>query len=89
MTGVEGSDSAGVLLGPLQQEVLEFIWDNPGCTVRDCVEGLNARGQKQYAYTTIQTVFDNLHKKHLVSRRRTKTAYHYGARQTRAELVVQ
>ncbi|MBN2080626.1 BlaI/MecI/CopY family transcriptional regulator [bacterium] len=74
-------------LGPLQRQVLEYVWDNPGCTARDCVDAFNSQSEKQYAYTTIKTVFDVLHKKKLVSRRRTKTAYHYLPRQSRAGLL--
>jgi predicted transcriptional regulator len=74
-------------LGPLQQRVLEFIWEHPAATARDCLEALNASGAKQYAYTTIKTVLDSLHKRQLVMRRRTKTAYHFTARQTRSSLL--
>ena len=76
-------------LGPLQRTVLEFVWDHPGCTARDCVDAFNNKGGKQYAYTTIKTVFDALHKKKLVSRRRTKTAYHFTPRQSRSGLLGQ
>ena len=74
-------------LGPLQRQVLEFVWEHEGCTARDCVDAFNARGGKQYAYTTIKTVLDVLHRKKLVSRRRTKTAYHFKARQSPGELL--
>ena len=73
-------------LGPLQQQVLDFIWDNPQSTVRDCLGHLNASGH-DYAYTTIQTVFDALHRKRLVSRRRRKNAFVYQARQSRTSLL--
>jgi predicted transcriptional regulator len=76
-------------LGPLQREVLAHVWQHPQCTVRECLDALNARGGKQYAYTTIQTVFDALHRKRMLSRRRTKVAYHYTARQTRSALLVE
>jgi predicted transcriptional regulator len=73
-------------LGPLQQQVLDYVWDNPQATVRACLEHLNARGNS-YAYTTIQTVFDALYRKRLVSRRRRKNAYVYEARQSRTSLL--
>jgi predicted transcriptional regulator len=76
-------------LGPLQQRVLAYIWSHPGATARDCLEALNATGAKQYAYTTIKTVLDSLHKRRLVSRRRTKTAYHFTARQSQSGLLAQ
>jgi len=73
-------------LGPLQREVLGYVWEHPGCTVRDCLDSL-AGGGRDYAYTTIQTVMDALHKKKLIARRRTKTAYHYTARESRLGLL--
>ena len=73
-------------LGPLQQQVLDYIWDNPQCTVRHCLDRFNANGN-EYAYTTIQTVFDALHRKRLVSRRRKKNAFVYVARQTRSGML--
>ena len=76
-------------LGPLQREVLAWLWENPGSTVRDCRDWLQEHGEKDYAYTTIQTVFDNLHKKKLVSRRRVKNAYRYLPRQSRGGLLAE
>jgi len=76
-------------LGPLQRRVLDYVWQHPGCTARECVDAFNAEGDRQYAYTTIKTVFDVLHRKKLVARRRTKTAYHFKARRTPGELLGQ
>jgi predicted transcriptional regulator len=72
-------------LGPLQQAVMDFVWEHPGCNVRDCRDALAQAQGKDHAYTTIQTVFDALHRKRLLSRRRNKNAYHYTARQSRAD----
>jgi predicted transcriptional regulator len=83
----KSDDAVDLQLGPLQRRVLEYVWDHSGCTARDCVDAINSMDGKQYAYTTIKTVFDVLHKKKLVSRRRTKTAYHFKPRQTRAGLL--
>lgn len=76
-------------LGPLQQLVLDFVWEHEGCTVRHCLDGMNAEGHKQYAYTTIQTVFDTLHRKGLVSRRRRKNAFCYTAKKTRTVMLAE
>lgn len=76
-------------LGPLQRQVLNFIWDNEGCTVRQCLEGISAENRKEYAYTTIQTIFDVLYRKKLVARRRRKNAYHYSAKQSRAGMMAE
>jgi len=73
----------GATLGPLQQDVLNHVWQHPGCAVRDVVDALSADG-RDYAYTTIQTVCDALHRKQLVSRQREGAAYLYTASSTRA-----
>ena len=77
---------AAVELGPLQREVLGYVWEHARCTVRECREAL-AAGGRDLAYTTVQTVFDVLHRKRLVSRRRAGNAYHYLARETREGLL--
>jgi predicted transcriptional regulator len=76
-------------LGPLQRDVLSFIWEHPACTVRDCRDHLDEKQGREYAYTTIQTVFDALHRKRLVARRRSKNAYRYEAAKSRSGLLTQ
>jgi len=73
-------------LGPLQRQVMDYVWTHPGCTVRDCRDEL-AQSGKDHAYTTIQTVFDALHRKRLLSRRRVKNAFHYTPLKTREGLL--
>lgn len=75
-------------LGPLQQAVMEYAWEHPGCSVRDCRDALALAQGKEHAYTTIQTVFDALYAKRLLSRRRAKNAYHYTARKSRGDLFM-
>lgn len=74
-------------LGPLQQAVMDYVWEHPGCTVRDCRDALSQLHEKEHAYTTIQTVFDALHRKRMLARRRNKNAFHYTAKQTRGDLL--
>ena len=62
MANISRNDDMDLQLGPLQRRVLEYVWDHPGCTARDCVDAINGLDGKQYAYTTIKTVFDVLHK---------------------------
>ncbi|MCH7472234.1 BlaI/MecI/CopY family transcriptional regulator [bacterium] len=76
-------------LGPLQKDVLEYVWERPDCSVRECRDDLASTQGREYAYTTIQTVFDALHRKRLVSRRRKKMAFHYTARQSRVGMLSQ
>jgi predicted transcriptional regulator len=74
-------------LGPLQQAAMDYTWEHPGCTVRECRDALAVVQGKEHAYTTIQTVFDVLHRKRLVARRRSKNAFQYTARQSRGDLL--
>lgn len=73
-------------LGPLQQQVLSYVWEHPHCSVRDCRDAFSAVGH-ELAYTTVQTVFDALHRKRLLQRRRVGTAFHYSARESRQGLL--
>jgi predicted transcriptional regulator len=75
-------------LGPLQQAVLDCIYEQPGCSVREVLAALNARGGS-YAYTTVQTVCDALHEKRLVTRKREKLAYHYTAQSSKSGVLAQ
>jgi predicted transcriptional regulator len=77
---------AATELGPLQREVLNIIWAHPGCSVREGREALAETGH-ELAYTTVQTVFDALHRKRLVARRRHGMAFHYTARESRSGLL--
>jgi predicted transcriptional regulator len=77
-------DSAN--LGPLQQQVLDHVWEYPACSVRQCRDALAVAGH-ELAYTTVQTVFDTLHRKRLVSRRRNGNAFLYTARESRGGLL--
>jgi predicted transcriptional regulator len=90
-----GKKSSGdVGLGPLQHQVLNLILARPGSTVRELLEEINSGASgitpaAPYAYTTIQAVCDALHRKQLVSRRRTKLAFHYKARTTSGGLFAE
>lgn len=90
MTDVKVTEQAAEAdLGPLQREVLSFIWEHPNCCVRDCRDHFFCAANREYAYTTIQTVFDALHRKRLVARKRAKNAYRYTAAKTRSGLLSQ
>jgi predicted transcriptional regulator len=80
---------AEIELGPLQRDVLDFVWDHPGCSVRECRDYLEVSLNRPYAYTTIQTVFDTLNRKGLLSRTRRKNVYYYKPIKSRASLLTQ
>lgn len=62
-------------LGPLEQEVMNEIWQIKKTTVREVLQRLQK--QKKFAYTTIMTVMDNLYKKGFLKREKIKKTYYY------------
>ena len=70
-------------LGPLEQRLLEAVWDRGApVTVRELVE----HGCDDLAYTTVMTTLDRLFKKHLLVREADGRAFRYAPRYSRAEL---
>jgi predicted transcriptional regulator len=71
-------------LGPLEQRLLEALWEHGHGTVRDL---LNREGAcRDLAYTTVMTTLDRLFKKNLLSREVEGRAFRYAPRFTREEL---
>jgi len=69
-------------LGPLEQRLLEMLWERGNATVRELVAGPTA----DLAYTTVMTTLDRLFKKNLLSREAEGRAFRYTPRFTREEL---
>ena len=67
-----------LILGPLETEVMEVLWMNGDCRVREVVRQLH----REIAYTTVMTTLDRLFKKNLVCRRICDRAYIYSPRVT-------
>lgn len=53
-------------LSPLEQEVMNVIWELKECSIRAVLEKLNQ--EKRLAYTTVATLLQRLFEKGLVSR---------------------
>jgi predicted transcriptional regulator len=71
-------------LGPLEERLLEALWQRGDATVRDL---LNEDGScRDLAYTTVMTTLDRLFKKNLLSREAEGRAFRYTPRFTREEL---
>ncbi len=71
-------------LGPLEERLLEALWERGDATVRDL---LNTDGPCHHlAYTTVMTTLDRLFKKNLLSREAEGRAFRYAPRFTREEL---
>jgi predicted transcriptional regulator len=69
-------------LGPLEERLLEALWQRGNATVRDLVDGTC----QDLAYTTVMTTLDRLFKKNLLSREAEGRAFRYKPRFTREEL---
>ena len=69
-------------LGPLEQQVLEAVWQRGSATVRDLLDD----GKIKLAYTTVMTTMDRLYKKQLLSRVAEGRAFRYSPRHTPDEL---
>ena len=69
-------------LGPLEERLLEALWERGNATVRDLVNG----ACQGLAYTTVMTTLDRLFKKQLLSREADGRAFRYAPRFTREEL---
>ncbi len=69
-------------LGPLEQRLLEAIWERGAATVRELV----GSSCQDLAYTTVMTTLDRLFKKNLLTREAEGRAFRYRAAFTREEL---
>jgi predicted transcriptional regulator len=63
-----------------------WSWDRP-VSVRDVLEDLNK--DRALAYTTVMTVFDNLHRKGMVLREKAGRAYLYRPTRSRASYTAE
>ena len=70
-----------VVLGHLETQVMEMLWERGESSVHDIVHILD----RPLAYTTVMTTLDRLYKKGLLNRRKSERAFHYSPRYTRDE----
>lgn len=72
----------------LEHAAMAEVWAHGGeVTVREVLESLNAREDRQRAYTTVMTVLARLHGKGLLTRRREGRALFYRAAITHEQYV--
>lgn len=75
------------MLGTLESQVMQVIWDAEGPrTVQEVRDEIATRG-KDAAYTTIMTTLGRLHAKGLLRRETRGKAYHYAPQVSRRELT--
>ncbi len=63
------------VLGPLEAEVMDVVWDRPEVTVRDVYEVLSER--RPIAYTTVMTTMGRLAEKGLLCRMESHPAHRF------------
>jgi predicted transcriptional regulator len=63
------------VLGPLESEIMDVVWDQTEVTVRDVHESLTAA--RPIAYTTVMTTLGRLAEKGLVQRLEDQPAHRY------------
>jgi predicted transcriptional regulator len=63
------------VLGPLESEIMDVVWDQSEVTVRDVHEALTAA--RPIAYTTVMTTLGRLAEKGLVERLEDQPAHRY------------
>ena len=71
------------VLGPLEAEIMDVVWDSGEVTVRDVHQTLDS--VRPLAYTTVMTTLGRLADKGLVKRIEDQPAHHYVARVTREQ----
>jgi predicted transcriptional regulator len=75
--------SLSEVLGPLEDEIMQVVWDRGEVTVRDVHEALRAR--RPIAYTTVMTTLGRLSDKGLLKRTEDQPAHHYSPLLTREQ----
>ncbi|MFN2593692.1 MAG: BlaI/MecI/CopY family transcriptional regulator [Actinomycetota bacterium] len=71
------------VLGPLENDIMDVVWDRSEVTVRDVHKAI--RRKRQIAYTTVMTTLGRLADKGLLERIEDQPAHHYRARVSREE----
>lgn len=69
-------------LGPLEERLLQALWECRSATVRELIDDCNIH----LAYTTVMTTLDRLYKKNLLNRVAEGRAFRYSPRKTKEEL---
>ena len=77
--GMSSSQTGPLQLGPLEERLLDVLWQRVTATVRELVDG----ACHNLAYTTVMTTLDRLFKKNLLSRTAEGRAFRYTPRFTR------
>lgn len=82
-----GSEGLEKMLGKLEAQVMQAVWDAPEAVCVDEVREALANSGKDAAYTTIMTTLSRLFTKGLLAREQRGKAYYYTPRVSRRELT--
>jgi predicted transcriptional regulator len=74
------------LLGELEAEVMEIVWERGACTARVVHEHLQ-QTSRSLAYSTVKTVLERLSEKSLLLRQKVENAYVYRPAFSKAEFT--
>jgi predicted transcriptional regulator len=81
----QSGDGMAKLLGDLEREIMELMWQRGQAPVRSVLEAVNGRRSpdRALAYTTVMTVMAKLAQKGLLQRQRVGRADEYHVTETR------
>lgn len=82
-----GGEGLEKMLGKLEAQVMQAVWDAPEAVCVDDVREALATSGKEAAYTTVMTTLSRLFTKGLLAREQRGKAYYYTARVSRRELT--
>ncbi len=86
MTHIGGAMSKQQKLPPVEWEIMEAIWDLGGKpSVREVIDRIYPNGEK--AYTTVQTIMNNLVKKGVLKREKIGMVNFYTPTRSRLQMV--
>jgi BlaI family transcriptional regulator, penicillinase repressor len=74
-------------LSPLEQFLMEYVWEHPGCTAEECREGLASH--RALKDSTIRTILRNLEAKGYVAHAVEGRRFAYRAVHTKRNVAVQ
>ena len=77
MSAARRKHTLAEVLGPLENEIMEVVWDKGDVTVRDVHESLQQK--RSIAYTTVMTTLGRLADKQFLRRIEDQPAHHYVA----------
>ncbi len=73
------------VLGELEQDIMDILWQLESATVRTVFERI--RRKRRIAYTTVMTIMDRLYSKRMLNRTKHSRTYTYSPRIPKADFM--